>query len=298
MIDETKIAYEPSQTKRFEISRDPYSRERLKAASETIRELKSRYPFVVGAVLFGSLSKGKFLNEQSAGGSDIDMAVYLDADKAGESYKKIEEENDALFVISVEADSIFCGSGSGLDHRSEDERKLEILGLYIGGLAEDAFKRRVLGQSFPKYKPDMGIMIKAISFTGEYSMYEIFKKIFLSDLKADQSMPKKLEDVVKDLETDTQAYSPLTISDVALPWSLDIGGGLAKYRRSYLAQLQHLDPIERDLRWKTTIAAVKFYERQSVIPEGIQKQYPSSYDEALKYYGGDQITGDVNSDSL
>lgn len=196
MNNDGKIEYEPTHTKRFEISKDSYSRERLKAIVDTTKELRARYSFVVGTTIFGSLSKGKSLDAQSAERSDIDVIIFINEHQALENFEKLEEENDDAFADALQADI-----------------------------------------------------------------------------------------VVEGLQTQTSDNNILTIAAVATPWLLDIGGGLSKYRKAYLHQLQSLDKDERDLRWQATIAAVRFYERKSVIPENIQKQYPTTYKEAIKYYG-------------
>lgn len=191
MNNEEKVSYKPSQTKRFEISHDPISRERITALTTTIKELRRKHPFVAGAILFGSLSKGKQLDENTADKSDVDFTIYLDTDR----------------------------------------------------------------------------------LTGDYSIHETFKRVFTHH---------NLEDFAAANNNDLE---PLHYSSVALPWGLDVGGGMAKYRKTYLTQLLQLSKEERDLEWKVTARVIKFYERQGDISEGVKGQYPETFDEALSYYG-------------
>jgi|GEM_PF-3947604 len=75
-----KTPYTPSSNKRFEISEDQFSRERIRALTEVYKELKETFPSI-GFSLYGSLTKGKVLNEHAKEVSDIDFAVYLDKDE-------------------------------------------------------------------------------------------------------------------------------------------------------------------------------------------------------------------------
>lgn len=287
MADEGKVEYEPSQTKRFEISKDPYSRERLRATVDTIKELRVRYPFVVGATLFGSLSKGKSLDTQSAEKSDIDVVIFVDDNKAKENFEKLEEENDEVFADILEADHEIFGKRPSGDYRTPDRRKLEIVTGFISQTAEEKIKSIIPTHSFPKDHLGIGINVSAIDTVGEFSMFETFNRAFLSFQRPDQTVVERLKEVIKSLQTNENSI--LDISAVALPWLLDIGGGLSKYRKAYLRQLQILDREERDLRWGATIAAVRFYERKNVIPERIQRQYPATYEEATRYFGTQRI---------
>ena len=60
---EIKNKYIPSSDKRFEISSDVFSRERINAVKETYKILKNEIPFFAGITVYGSLSKGKKLDE-------------------------------------------------------------------------------------------------------------------------------------------------------------------------------------------------------------------------------------------
>lgn len=84
-----RIPYQPPEGKRFEVSRDAYTKERLVALKEMYREFQDELPFDVGLSLFGSLSKGKELSEQSVGRTDIDIVVFADRDEAIDSFEAI-----------------------------------------------------------------------------------------------------------------------------------------------------------------------------------------------------------------
>ncbi len=269
MDNEGKVSYTPSHTKRFEISHDTISRERLNAIATTVRELRKKHTFVVGSVLFGSLSKAKQLDEHMARKSDVDLIIYIDTDELKINYDAFEQDRDSERFNEWE--EIDKELHEHYDPRSDDEKMLELTSQYIGDIAENMFKAKISKKSrLPK---NIGFVVKPISLTGGYSIHERFRQVF------------RYHNLESFINSKSYNLEPLHYSSVALPWALDIGGGLTKYRRAYLAQLQQLDPQEREQEWRVTMHIIRFYERQGSIPEKIKTQYPESYAEALKYYG-------------
>ncbi len=90
---EPKIPYTPSQIKRFEISSDPFSRERLAKVLEAYKQLKQEISFFAGITLFGSLSKGRKLDEHSARYSDINFVAFIDGDQYEKTIDEYERNN-------------------------------------------------------------------------------------------------------------------------------------------------------------------------------------------------------------
>lgn len=123
-MSEDKIQYEPSQVKRFEISKDRYSRERLQALRVTIKELRSKHPFIISAVLFGSLSKGKQLNEDTEGQSDIDAVIYIDEDEARKEYSSLSGGKNEIFNEWIAVDREMHAQ---YEYRTEDEKCMSLL---------------------------------------------------------------------------------------------------------------------------------------------------------------------------
>jgi hypothetical protein len=73
-----KVEYTPSRKKRFEISNDEYTHERVTRVSELYHRLKDRFPELVSINLFGSIVQGKELNDDTTRVTDIDLAIYVD----------------------------------------------------------------------------------------------------------------------------------------------------------------------------------------------------------------------------
>ena len=54
-----KITYVPSPDKRYEISKDEFSRRRIEALRDIHHELQAEFPIPISISVFGSLVKGK-----------------------------------------------------------------------------------------------------------------------------------------------------------------------------------------------------------------------------------------------
>lgn len=89
-----KDPYNPSPEKRFAISKDEYSRDRIKIIQEIYEEITKEFPFKVGFSLYGSLSKGKILDAENFLDADIDLVVYVDADDVAKNFNAFRIEHN------------------------------------------------------------------------------------------------------------------------------------------------------------------------------------------------------------
>src|SRR3989338_7564002 len=84
-----KESYTPSE-RRFEISKDQFSRERIKKLMEVYRGLQEEFPGMHFAFsLFGSLSKGRELTTENVADTDVDLFCFYDSDDLYESKGKL-----------------------------------------------------------------------------------------------------------------------------------------------------------------------------------------------------------------
>src|SRR3989344_6495150 len=86
MNEMPRISYEPSKKKRFEISNDEYSKERLETLKLFYDSMKQLFDVPMGLVLFGSLAKGKELDDAKKESADIDFTLFVDLDNYQEKY--------------------------------------------------------------------------------------------------------------------------------------------------------------------------------------------------------------------
>lgn len=99
MVDKERD-YTPSLEHRFVISSDPFSQVRYSTIIQVFYKLKALHPPFVGITLFGSLSKGKLLTPDTAGATDIDLAVFVEfeATDGSETAKEACKEKTNLLI--------------------------------------------------------------------------------------------------------------------------------------------------------------------------------------------------------
>lgn len=90
---------ELSKKIRFEISKDEESKERVKTILYAFRALNRNVPELkIGFSLFGSLSKGKKIDENNKDRTDIDLCIFFDDETISnfESFKSIYQKIEKL----------------------------------------------------------------------------------------------------------------------------------------------------------------------------------------------------------
>lgn len=90
--------YPISESKRFEISKDAYSQERLQAIKEVFQEIKNSTPFGVAFSMYGSLSKGKKLDESNYFDADIDLSIYVDEESVESNFDEFFKDSSIVDI--------------------------------------------------------------------------------------------------------------------------------------------------------------------------------------------------------
>lgn len=111
-MNREKASYTPSKESRFEISPDAISYARIRKVMEIHRELSDKYPYHVAISLFGSLTKGKRLDAESARVTDLDMVIFVDRDdfkKEGRPGLGEEGASDAWRTLQREIRQVVRG---------------------------------------------------------------------------------------------------------------------------------------------------------------------------------------------
>jgi|GEM_PF-4636925 len=73
-------------------SPDAYSQQRIRALEAALTAIREEIPLVVGCALFGSLSKGKELDDHTAPLSDVDALLVLDSDLLDGELPRLRED--------------------------------------------------------------------------------------------------------------------------------------------------------------------------------------------------------------
>lgn len=270
--------YPPSE-RRFEVAnekkdpirgrQDDIAYERVEGLKELYWWLRSEIPDICFAFsLFGSLSKGKPLNPKSAESADVDVAMFFDEDDLRENHAKLYAENGTYRrqYDAVNTPDFLQRLPGSLEEKQRKVRSMAMhryLSIWIQAHSEK-FLEGALVHPHPQ----------AISYEGPDSLFTLVENFAGMEQggKADQRRPV-------DPEKNPFAYA------IARFFHLDVGGGLKEYRQHFLQQISLLDPQTREHFWSVVDRCARGAERDNVIPEKAEKQYPRTFDEAVKYYG-------------
>jgi hypothetical protein len=260
----SKDLYLPSH-KRFDVSDDPISRERIRALKDAYGEMETLLPGIrVAFSLFGSLSKGKPLRPRSLlrldlGNeyiSDIDLICYFDADDLAQQHAQLMTNcpGYAEPYKRVIPDP---------DRYEENWAQQAARNLLQGAVP------RLVQSYIGKSVPIQLLKVNPIRTKGEFSIRNTVERCW---------MP--YDDVHPE-------YSS-TPEDVARFFHLDVGGGLKRYRQEFLRELSELPVEEAEKYWGTVDRCVRQTERSfsgGAVPEEAERQFPATFKDALTYYG-------------
>jgi hypothetical protein len=274
-----KQPYQPSERKRFEISADEFSRKRIEVLKEIQQEMSDMFePIKIAFSLFGSLSKGKTLSKETAPGADIDLVCFIEIDNLYEHLKQLAEKNKGLQEI-FEAVKAQCRETrmTTISDESKNHSAYCYLERYIGKFIFEKLneQKEIMG-----YDNDTELFkdIRFSPISQEGWLYSIMAAtenlaLMMAHIEEEEIEPEELEGCKMRL---------------ARYFHLDIGGGLKSYRQHFLSQLKTLretEPDKAEYYWSLVNDAVREIERKFAVPEKIQKQFPGTLDEAIKYYG-------------
>ena len=257
-------SYIPSQDKRFDVSSDSISRERILAVKVAFETLKNEVPFFAGVTVFGSLSKGKKIDETNEN-NDIDMVVFLDRDKYDQTIDKFAKETKNFILIPMIAEINVIEEelkSSDLENGSE---------VYLVNRMREIINSNLKNKIY-FHEGLMGEDTRFISLDGDDS---IFSRVEEHDY----------------CYRHLWGYIPeeSLFFDYAAPFFLDVGGGLRKYRKSFIKKLEQQPLDKAEHLWDIVHKSMIYWERKNEIPEKIVKSYPKTFIDAKKYYGDKEI---------
>ncbi len=278
MSELNKVPYTPSQTQRFEVSRDLSSQERFQAIRTIAQGFQEYEPYVVGAILFGSLSKGKRLTRKTAQYSDIDLAVYIDPNRL------LKHEDAFMTEKRYHMTRTFVGMFHQTDDSYDETPVIDKLTEQAAFHLDMTILLKVIAKlpTINKVSSYRDLIVKAISTHGPNSIYGTYQHIFQYSNRQDLEEFSQREDL-----------DPLDFDGLALPWGFDITGGLRPYRLAFFERVSELDTDERELVWRNVNHTVRFYERQLQIPPEVARFYPETLEQAIEYYSQNPTPAEV-----
>ncbi|MCA9364631.1 MAG: hypothetical protein KC736_01935 [Candidatus Moranbacteria bacterium] len=309
-----KVSYEPSEKKRFEISKDEYSRERLETIKTFYEKMQHSFGIPMGVALSGSLAKGKELDAEKKDASDVDFTFYIDFDEYKQKYiENLGRNKDFLDFESRRLDGV-CHNSSDrklLDESVQKLRNKEDLSLDEKEFLEKRLQNFNMDQflffltvwhGYADFSDSEGIS-QDFSFRGK-SRYPIERMNHLLRIKDVQVWPiqfegefsiksqvervKKLRENIGDVEDNQREYAVGRLDQerygIARIFWLDIGGGMKLYRQAFIRELLLLPSEEGEKLWNVVNESVRIRERDNAIPEHMEKQFPKTLQEAARYY--------------
>lgn len=276
-----KVPYAPSEIKRWDISADPISRERINSLHNVFKEVGDELTYKdsqtgemkacpIAVVVGGSLSKGKTLTEETKVFADIDFDVYYDYDELVKHADEISVFHpDGIFAKEYhrKLKEVLANRSNLNDYRTGKEDKDFMDHIIISTGARALFIENI--DKNLQNVDDTVYNIFAIQMDGKYSIYSRVKKEY------DRGI---------DISTSKRGGNPQEYQ-VARFFQLDVGGGMKKYIQAFLNKINEHPQEERDKIWDFVRNAVEKTERGGNIPETMKDQYPQTYEDARKFYG-------------
>lgn len=261
----------PAMDRRHFISPDIYSRERLNALKRLHEKMHESWPFRFGITLGGSLAQGRQLTDQNAEESDVDYSIFIDADSVKNNYRIFSQTNEEFktFILSPENKSpIKNRFGNPINEPDEETYHLEMVRRFIKQTASSWYTEDVshlLHYPAPSH-PNVFLIAKE----GEHSILDAVENLQIATIIG---FPP-LEENIRFLLTNI--------------FGLEIGGNMKIYRENFIEQLEQYPQEEANKRWQLIEDAIEYYERRNDIPPNLQKQYPLTFMNAKRQYGGIQ----------
>lgn len=271
------MPYVPSQQYRFEVSRDLFSLDRIDAVSKINIALRNHVPFYAGIVVFGSLSKGKYLNSHTADYSDIDIRAFIDADEVIEQYTSFADK-DGIFNRELERQiEDYASFLNNMTARRTSYTRQQVL-------AQAPFIPLRVATDYTNQQVKLGIT----RLLQPFNRPEVFTETQLIGLKGDYSLLETIKGLqaMDPLDNNLQRIISQATKAIALPFGLDIDGGLTKYRKGLIDDMVELSPEDREEKWRLVNDCVQLWERFDDIPERARYFYPQTFEDAKAWYGG------------
>lgn len=281
MVIESDKGYPPAQ-RRFEISDDEFSSERIGKLQEAYREISAKFPEVhIAFSLFGSLSKGKTLRygalgyqgyRHQASETDIDVVVLYDVQEVARVHQELLRKYPSYrsrYKVLVADESLD-------PHKAAFE---------FGRLLSDEVHATV--EKLLDNQIKLHLHMQEAALTGERSPlnYAVAFMNSFSGFLGDKGHipPPTVEG--RRLRTQWTNDLSLHIHNLSSFFHRDIGGGLVRYQQRFMQDLAALDEPTRERLWQYANKSTRLFERGGKIPQKAEKDFPSTYEAAVRFYG-------------
>lgn len=248
-----KFPYTPPAEKRYAVSRDSATQERIEFIRDLQKKLTEYFGIEIGITLYGSITKGKDLSDREvAAASDIDCNIFFDGDYASEHYGELLEK--------------FPGLKNYNQPNPNDSLK------------DQEFYKQNIFRYFIKHEIP-GI----IERDGKMPAGLLQPEVLLTSTR-------RLEDIDFHLEElqggDGNYFTGPTrdMPDIARLFQLDVGGIAPKYRTIFLKALSGRNKETQEKVWGLIISKIRSQERYSggSYIKNLPKTFAEGYEKYVK----------------
>jgi predicted nucleotidyltransferase len=261
--------------KRFQLSSEPFAQRRVEGIKRALESIQEERPEVLSFTLLGSLVKGNTRED-----SDIDMHVYIDADKISTQEGTETLIEDRKFDFKTKKGEEFQ---AGTFHWKElsDEIRAEYLEYIRSKLKAELpeLKATQLLHIFPLPLSESILEEMLDELVNSYKKYpqgtddETFH-LGVQEIKRGEAAQK---------ETSFSRYEPN--QSLYGMFFLDAGGGIRPYRKFLIDRLYKEGEVGEQI-WKNLISSTEGWEQRRNFHDGpSDKRYPRTLGEARKVYG-------------
>lgn len=246
-----KFPYTPPAEKRYAVSRDSTTQERIEFIRDLQKRLTEYFGIEIGITLYGSITKGKDLSDSKvAAASDIDCNIFFDGDYVSEHYGELLE-------------------------RFPEMKKYNPLNpndsLSFQELCKQTFFRDFLKQEIPKI----------IKLDGSMPQGLLAPEVILTSTQRLQDVDFHLDELNGGDGNHLLGMTP-DMPDILKLFQLDVGGIAPKYRAIFLKALSEKSRETQEKVWGLINSKIRSQERYRSEP-GI-KNLPRTFAEAYEKY--------------
>lgn len=249
--------------KRFVLSGEKFSKERLTALKEEVDSIKGKYPEVLSFSMYGSMVKGT-----AHEGSDFDGYLFVDAEKVAEQQHvpleqilDVSYENDSLFTEDIE-------NRYRIELQSKLKERLQLGHDFVEDIKVRPISEKIIDKEIEK-------------MLGYYSAEEKYQQ---DSIKWYQEQPgmNADDDELRTYEKRRPQQPKYVGASFGNMFNLDVGGGIRKYRKLFIEKLLKLGEKGEKI-WADTIIGTEMMENNFSTDK--TKRYPRTLEEAVKVYG-------------
>lgn len=246
-----KFPYAPPTEKRYAISRDSTTQERIELVRDLQKKLTEHFGIEIGITLFGSITKGKDLSDSEvAAVSDIDCNIFFDGDYISEHYNELLEK----FPRMKEYNQL--NSSDSLEY-------------------QELYKQSVF-RSFLKHE-----IPKIIKLDGNMPQGLLAPEVILTSTQRLKDVDFHLNELNGGDGNHLLGMTP-DMPDILKLFQLDVGGIAPKYRAIFLKALSEKSRETQEKVWGLINSKIRSQERYRSEP-GI-KNLPRTFAEAYEKY--------------